>query len=121
MNKKIILFAAGAVLLAASAFTFASVNKSNDPMDDLFKANVEALAYNESGSEVVKCYCKTKWFSYITIFMLFLIVFGKNTHHKYTMLLLRQDLPQTLLPKQADEPLLDVQDDTILKSHLPSL
>ena len=63
MNKKIILFAAGAVLLAASAFTFASVNKSNDPMDDLFKANVEALAYNESGSEVVKCYCKTKWFS----------------------------------------------------------
>ena len=63
MNNKTILFAAGAVLLAASAFTFASVNTSNDPMDDLFKANVEALAYNESGSEVVKCYCKTKWFS----------------------------------------------------------
>ena len=47
MNNKTILFAAGAVLLAASAFTFASVNKSNDPMDDLFEANVEALARNE--------------------------------------------------------------------------
>ena len=47
--RKIILSAAGAVLLAASAFTFVSVNKSNDPMDDLFKANVEALARNEVG------------------------------------------------------------------------
>ena len=47
MKKKIILFAAGAVLLAASAFTFASVNKSDDPMDDLFKANIEALTRNE--------------------------------------------------------------------------
>ena len=49
MKHKIILFAAGAVLLAASAFTFASVNKSNDPMDDLFKANVEALSRSEVG------------------------------------------------------------------------
>ena len=54
MNKKIILFAAGAVLLAASAFTFASVNKSNDPMNDLFKANVEALA---SGEVDLKVHC----------------------------------------------------------------
>ena len=38
--------------------TFVSVNKSNDSMDDHFRANVEALAYNESGSEVVKCYCR---------------------------------------------------------------
>ena len=56
MNKKIILFAAGAVLLAASAFTFASVNKSNDPMSDLFKANVEALADTEAGGGRAVCY-----------------------------------------------------------------
>ena len=59
MKKKIILFAAGAVLLAASAFTFASVNKSNDPMDDLFKANVEALARNEGG--VKQCYVANRY------------------------------------------------------------
>ena len=58
MKKKIILFAAGAVLLAASAITFASVNKSNDPMDDLFKANVEALARNESGNYRI-CYSES--------------------------------------------------------------
>ncbi len=52
MKKKIILFAAGAVLLAASAFTFASVNKSSDPMDDLFRANVEALTANEADIKV---------------------------------------------------------------------
>ena len=55
MNNKTILFAAGAVLLAASAFTFASVNTSNDPMDDLFEANVEALASYE-GLPVRTCY-----------------------------------------------------------------
>lgn len=48
--RKLILSAAGAVLLAASVFTFASVNKSDDPMDDLFKANVEALASGEGES-----------------------------------------------------------------------
>ena len=58
MKKKIILFAAGAVLLAASAITFASVNKSNDPMDDLFKANVEALARNESANYRI-CYSES--------------------------------------------------------------
>ena len=63
MKNKFVLLAAGAVLLAASVTTFVCANKSNDSMDDLFKANVEALAYNESGSEVVKCYCKTNWFS----------------------------------------------------------
>ena len=51
MKKKIILFAAGVVLLAATVTTFVCTNRSNDPMDDLFKANVEALARNE----VVAC------------------------------------------------------------------
>ena len=55
MKQKIILFAAGAVLLAASAFTFASVNTSNDPMDDLFRANVEALAQNEGSLTTWRC------------------------------------------------------------------
>ena len=45
--------------MAASAFTFASVNKSNDPMDDLFKANVEALARNEGG--VKQCYVANRY------------------------------------------------------------
>lgn len=48
MNNKTILFAAGVVLLAASVFTFMSVNRTNDPRDDLFEANVEALARNET-------------------------------------------------------------------------
>ena len=44
MKRKVILFAAGAVFLAASVVTFVSVTCSNDPMDNLFMANVEALA-----------------------------------------------------------------------------
>lgn len=49
MKRKLILSAAGVVLLAASVTTLVSANKSNDPMDDLFRANVEALARNEVG------------------------------------------------------------------------
>ena len=48
-KNKFVLSAAGAVLLAASVTTFVCTNKSNDSMDDLFKANVEALARNEVG------------------------------------------------------------------------
>ena len=48
MKNKFVLSAAGAVLLAASVTTFVCTNKSNDSMDDLFKANVEALARSES-------------------------------------------------------------------------
>ena len=55
MKKKIILFAAGVVLLAATVTTFVCTNRSNDPMDDLFKANVEALASYE-GLPVRTCY-----------------------------------------------------------------
>ncbi len=46
---KIILFAAGVVLLAASVTTFVCANRSNDPMNDLFRANVEALTRTEIG------------------------------------------------------------------------
>ena len=54
MKNKFVLSAAGAVLLAASVTTFVSgVNKSNDSMDDLFKANVEALARNEVGKKCI--------------------------------------------------------------------
>ena len=53
MNNKTILFAAGVVLLAASVFTFMSVNRTNDPMDDLVRANVEALAQTESGLRIL--------------------------------------------------------------------
>ena len=53
MKNKFVLSAAGAVLLAVSVTTFVCTNKSNDSMDDLFKANVEALARNESGNYVM--------------------------------------------------------------------
>ena len=52
MKRKLILFAAGVVLLAASVTTFVCANKSNDPMDDLFRANVEALASGEADLKV---------------------------------------------------------------------
>ena len=58
MKNKIILLTAGAVLLSASLFTFVSVNRINDPMDDLFRANVEALARNEAG--FIDCYNNMK-------------------------------------------------------------
>ena len=48
MKRKVILFAAGAVFLTASVVTFVSVTCSNDPMDNLFMANVEALANEET-------------------------------------------------------------------------
>lgn len=44
--------------LAASVTTFVCTNKSNDPMDDLFKANVEALARNEGSFK--KCFNNMK-------------------------------------------------------------
>ena len=55
MKKKLILSAAGVVLLAASVTTFVCTNKSNDPMADLFKANVEALTRSERGGSAVMC------------------------------------------------------------------
>ena len=54
-KNKFVLSAAGAVLLAASVTTFVCTNKSNDSMDVLFRANVEALARSESGGSSVMC------------------------------------------------------------------
>ena len=82
MKNKFVLSAAGAVLLAASVTTFVCTNKSNDLMDDLFRANVEALARNESGGIMClqymgeydltqpRVYCKTctKIYSTVTTF-----------------------------------------------------
>ena len=48
--KKTILLAAGAVLLAATVSTFVYVKNGSDSMDELFKANVEALT-NDEGFE----------------------------------------------------------------------
>ena len=55
MKNKFVLSAAGAVLLAASVTTFVCTNKSNDSMDDLFRANVEALARSESAGSGEMC------------------------------------------------------------------
>ena len=54
-KNKFVLLAAGAVLLAASVTTFVCTNKSNDSMDDLFRANVEALARSESAGSGEMC------------------------------------------------------------------
>ena len=51
-KNKFVLLAAGAVLLAASVTTVVCANKSDGSMDDLFKANVEALARSESGGTI---------------------------------------------------------------------
>ena len=48
MTKKIVL-AAGAVLVAAAVSAFVCVNNGRTSMDDLFYANVEALADGEGG------------------------------------------------------------------------
>ena len=55
MKNKFVLLSAGAVLLAASVTTFVCTNKSNDSMDDLFRANVEALARSESAGSGEMC------------------------------------------------------------------
>ena len=54
-KNKFVLLAAGAVLLAASVTTFVCTNKSYDSMDDLFRANVEALARSESAGSGEMC------------------------------------------------------------------
>lgn len=47
--KKKIIFAAGAVLVAAAVSAFVYVNNEKSSMSDLFNANVEALARIETG------------------------------------------------------------------------
>ena len=51
--KKNILLAAGAVLLAAAVSAFVYVKNENNSMNELFNANVEALARGESGGYVM--------------------------------------------------------------------
>ena len=48
--KKRILLVAGAVLFAAAVSAIVYVNNERISMDELFNANVEALASSESGS-----------------------------------------------------------------------
>ena len=60
MKKKIFL-AAGAVLVAAAVSVFVCVNNERNSMDELFNANVEALADDESSnSQACDRYCYNK-------------------------------------------------------------
>lgn len=43
--------------LTGSVLTFMSVNRANDPMDELFEANVEALAQIETPVDLCNRYC----------------------------------------------------------------
>ena len=54
MKKKVFLVA-GAVLFAAAVSAIVYVNNERNSMDELFNANVEALASGEHGS-YTKCY-----------------------------------------------------------------
>ena len=54
--KKNIFLAAGAVLVAAAVSVFVCVSNERNSMDELFNANVEALANNEGGGSQ-QCYC----------------------------------------------------------------
>lgn len=49
------MIAAGVALLAAAVSASVYVNNGRNPMDDLFSANVEALARNEGGNYKI-CY-----------------------------------------------------------------
>ncbi len=53
--KKRMFLAAGAVLVAAAVSAFVYVKNENNSMNELFNANVEALANNE-GTPVKICY-----------------------------------------------------------------
>ena len=53
--KKMILLAAGAVLLVAAVSAFVYVKNENNSMREMFNANVEALARGESGGSWTMC------------------------------------------------------------------
>lgn len=53
------MIATGVALLAAAVSTSVYVNNGRNSMDDLFSANVEALARNESGDRY-ECYDRYK-------------------------------------------------------------
>lgn len=52
--KRSLVLAAGAVLVAAAVSAFVYVSCGRNFMDDLFNANVEALASQETGYEDLK-------------------------------------------------------------------
>ena len=58
MKKMVVSIAVVTVAVAAMLVMILRSESSS-----LFDANVEALTRSESGGEVVKCYCKTNWFS----------------------------------------------------------
>ena len=53
--KKSLLIAAGVALAAIAVSVFVYVNNGKNEMDDLFYANVEALADSEGGGDLDKC------------------------------------------------------------------
>ena len=53
--KKTFLLAAGAALLAAAVSAFVYVKNENNAMNNLFEANVEALARGEIGGSRIMC------------------------------------------------------------------
>ena len=57
MKKRIIL---ASIILALIPLAIRAIGQ---PKYSLLEANVEALLTPETGGEVVKCYCKTHWFS----------------------------------------------------------
>ena len=52
---KKMIFAASAVIMAAAVSAFAYISSERDAMDNLFNANVEALANSEIGGSGVMC------------------------------------------------------------------
>ena len=53
--KKKIIFAATAVFMAAAVSVFTYISSERDAMDNLFNANVEALANSEIGGSASMC------------------------------------------------------------------
>ncbi len=59
--KKVLVSAIAAVPVGIG-LGYVCFNPENN-LSDLEFANIEALSGGEAGSQVVSCYCKTKWFS----------------------------------------------------------
>ncbi len=59
--KKVLVSAIAAVSVGIG-LGYVCFNPENN-LSDLEFANIEALSGGEAGSQVVSCYCKTKWFS----------------------------------------------------------
>ncbi len=53
-------FCTGVVLVILSMYY---MSRNSTISDQVFLDNIEALSGGENGGEIVKCYCKTHWFS----------------------------------------------------------